>query len=134
LINCEPIFVAGNKRELLISQIANNEFFIFPNLSGKMQAHNFLLILASFLVLSNAIGIEVDQINAPPFGTLYTIPNVTLQLGTIDPTTGKITPFGTSYDNLLISEQLTALDYMNQLFYAVILHLPNISLTVPACP
>jgi hypothetical protein len=78
-----------------------------------MQVHNFLLIFASLLVLSNAIGIEIDQINAPTFGTLYTIPNDTLQLGTIDPTTGKITPFGTSYE---------ALDYMNQLFYAVIVN------------
>ena len=52
-------------------------------------------------------------------GTLYTLANVSLQLGTIDPQSGKINPFGPGYDSEIISFQLTAIDYVNQLFYAV---------------
>jgi hypothetical protein len=52
------MFVAGNKRSPHIT-ICKQRIFIFPNLR-KMQAHNFLLILA-FLVLSNAIGIETNK-------------------------------------------------------------------------
>ena len=67
-------------------------------------------MLQSFILASLIVG---------AYGSLYTIPNSTLQLGLIDPITGQVTSFGPSYDNYDITPQLTAIDLVHDLFYTV---------------
>lgn len=96
----------------------------------------FILLVSTILVCTLALEIEEHYINQKfeaAQGLLYTIPNDTLQLGIVDTKTGEIYNYGPIYSvhlfcrlqlltcqkHLVVSEQLTALDYINEIFYAV---------------
>jgi hypothetical protein len=100
--------------------ITLKSFLIFfqNHFEANMQK-TILLIFASVILGVFSFNTPTDQTLFATPGTLFALANVSLQLGTIDPQSGKITPFGPGYDEEIVSFQLTAIDYINQLFYAV---------------
>jgi hypothetical protein len=79
------------------------------------------VLILPLLVLGNTIDFKKED-GFLNYGTLYGLSANVFQLASIDPNTAKVTSFGQSHSNLVVSSQLTAIDTLNQIFYAVFCH------------